>query len=148
MNRKIFVNLPVRDLDETIRFFAELGFEFDPRFTDENATCMIVSENIYVMLLVENFYETFIPEKKTWTRSDNNEAIIALFLDSRKEVDDLVNKAVKFGGTEYRVSDEYEMDWMYGRSFEDINGHLWEISYMDETKMPEEMKQSVKVINK
>ncbi len=136
MTREIFVNLPVKDLNETIKFFTELGFEFDPQYTDKNATCMIIDEKIYIMLLVEDFFKEFIPKKNIWKRSDNNEVIIAIFLDSRKEVDDLVNKAVSLGGIEYKTKEEYEMEWMYGRSFEDINGHLWEFSYIDKDSIP------------
>lgn len=137
MVKQIFLNLPVKDLNKTIEFFTKLGFKFNPQFTDENATCMIIGENIFAMLLVEKFFKTFtkkeISDSKKYT-----EAILALATDSRKKVDDMVKKAIDAGGKEPRESQDH--GWMYGRSFEDIDGHLWEIFYMDESKMPKEMK--------
>ena len=139
MTKQIFVNLPVKDLNKTIEFFAKLGFTFNPQFTDENAACMIIGENIFAMLLVENFFKNFIPTKKICDAKKNTEVLVALSSQSRKKVDEMIDKAIAAGGSEYRNAEDY--GWMYGRSFEDINGHIWEIGYMDESKMPEEMKR-------
>jgi uncharacterized protein len=124
---KIFVNLPVKDLNKTIEFFTKLGFKFNPQFTDKNATCMIVGEDIFVMLLVEKFFQTFT-KKEICDTSKNTEVIVALSVESRERVDKMINKAIEAGGRESRELQDHE--WMYGRSFEDINGHLWEIIYM------------------
>ncbi|MBI2659713.1 VOC family protein [Candidatus Woesearchaeota archaeon] len=137
MVKQIFVNLPVKDLNKTIEFFTRLGFRFNPQFTDENATCMIISKDIFAMLLVEKFFKTFTP-KEIADAKNSTEVLLALSVGSRKEVDEMVNKALKAGGKEPRASQDH--GWMYGRSFEDINGHIWEVFHMDESKMPEEMK--------
>ena len=135
MITKIFVNLPVKDLNKTVEFFTKLGFKFNPQFTDENATCMIVGKDIFVMLLVEKFFKTFT-KKEISDTTKNTEAIVALSTQSKEEVDRLIEKVVGAGGRESR--DPQDHGWMYGRSFEDINGHLWEIFYMDENAMKKE----------
>src|SRR5438094_7773543 len=99
---KIFVNLPVKDLKKTMDFFSELGFKFRPMFTDENAACMVISEDIYAMLLVEKFFKSFIPDKEICDTKRSAEAIVALSAKTRKEVDELIRKAVAAGGSEYR----------------------------------------------
>jgi uncharacterized protein len=129
MTTKIFVNLPVQDLNKTIEFFTKLGFRFNPQFTDENASCMIVGEDIFVMLLVEKFFKTFT-KKEICDTTKNIEVIVALSAESREKVDQMINKAIEAGGRESREPQDH--GWMYGRSFEDINRHLWEIIYMDE----------------
>jgi len=136
---KIFVNLPVSDLKKTMTFFSELGFTFNPMFTNENAACMVISEDIYSMLLVEKFFKSFIPDKEICDTKKSSEAIIALSANTREEVDELIGRAVSAGGSEYRQALDY--GWMYGRAFQDINGHIWEIIYMDMTAIPEEMKK-------
>ena len=135
MITNIFVNLPVKDLNKTVEFFTKLGFTFNPQFTDENATCMIVGKDIFVMLLVEKFFKTFT-KKEISDTTKNTEAIVALSAQSREEVDQMMEKVVDAGGKEAR--DPQDHGWMYGRSFEDINGHLWEIFYMDESAMKKE----------
>jgi predicted lactoylglutathione lyase len=135
MITNIFVNLPVKDLNKTVEFFTKLGFTFNPQFTDENATCMIVGKDIFVMLLVEKFFKTFT-KRETSDTTKNTEAIVALSAQSREEVDQMMEKVVNAGGKEAR--DPQDHGWMYGRSFEDINGHLWEIFYMDESAMKKE----------
>jgi uncharacterized protein len=132
MITNIFVNLPVKDLNKTVEFFTKLGFTFNPQFTDENATCMIVGKDIFVMLLVEKFFKTFT-KKEISDTTKNTEAIVALSAQSREEVDQMMEKVLGAGGREAR--DPQDHGWMYGRSFEDINGHLWEIFYMDESAM-------------
>ncbi len=136
MGTKIFVNLPVGDLGKTVKFFAALGFKFNPKFTDENATCMIIDDKngIYAMLLVEKFFRTFTKKGICDTARDT-EAIIALSVESREMVDGMVRKAVKAGGSEPREKQDH--GWMYGRSFQDLDGHLWEVFCMDEGKMPQ-----------
>ena len=132
MITKFFVNLPVKDLNKTVEFFTKLGFTFNPQFTDENATCMIVGNDIFVMLLVEKFFKTFT-KKEISDVSKNTEVIVALSTQSREEVDQMMEKVVGAGGKESR--DPQDHGWMYGRSFDDIDGHLWEIFYMDESAM-------------
>jgi uncharacterized protein len=130
MASKIFINLPVKDLDKTIEFFTKLGFSFDPQFTNKSATCMVIGENIYIMLLVEDFFKTFT-KKRIATKA--TEAILAISAESREKVDDMLKKAKAAGGKEEREPQDH--GWMYGRSFEDINGHIWEILYMDENSI-------------
>ncbi|MGI8577404.1 MAG: VOC family protein [Nocardioidaceae bacterium] len=128
MSRHIFVNLPVKDLQQSIDFFTKLGFEFNAQFTDENASCMVISENSYVMLLVEDFFKTFT-KKHLCDATTHTEAIVALSADSRQAVDDLVGQALDAGGRP--SGDKMGQGPMYGWSFQDLDGHLWEIIYMD-----------------
>ena len=138
MAKQIFINLPVKDLTKTIEFFTKLGFKFNPQFTDENATCMIIGENIFAMLLVEKFFKSFI-SKEIADAKKTTEVLLGLHFGSRKEVDEVLNKAIKAGGIESKEAQEH--GWMYSRSFEDINGHIWEMFYMNMDKMPQEMKE-------
>ncbi|MBS3168633.1 glyoxalase/bleomycin resistance/extradiol dioxygenase family protein [Candidatus Woesearchaeota archaeon] len=138
MVKQIFVNLPINNLNKSVDFFKRLGFKFNPLFTDENATCMIIGENMYVMLLVEKFFKSFIPGKDIANASKNTEVLVALSAENREEVDKMIKNAVSAGGKEYREAADH--GWMYGRAFQDLDGHIWEIFYMDESKMPEEMK--------
>ena len=133
------MNLPAKVLNKTIEFFTKLGFKFNPQFTDENATCMIVGEDIFVMLLVEKFFKTFT-KKEICDTSKNTEVIVALSVEGREKVDQMINKAIEAGGTESREPQDH--GWMYGRSFEDINGHIWEIIYMDESALKNDEKHS------
>jgi len=128
MINKIFVNLPVKDLQRSKSFFSSLGFTFNKQFTNENAACLVISGDIYAMLLTEKFYQTFI-RKEIADSAKLNEVIVALNCESRGEVDALLEKALKAGAVEYREPEVHE--WMYGRSFEDLDGHLWELGYMD-----------------
>jgi predicted lactoylglutathione lyase len=132
MAQQIFVNLPVKDLKKAVEFFTKLGFTFNPQFTDENATCMIVGDNIFVMLLVEDFFKTFI-KKEICDATKSTEVLLALSAESREMVDEMVSKAIEAGGTEPREPQDH--GWMYGRSFEDVDGHIWEILYMDESAL-------------
>jgi uncharacterized protein len=128
MSRMIFVNLPVQDLDRSVEFFRGLGFGFNEQFTDENATCMVVSEQACVMLLVEKFFSTFTTKDVADARKQT-EAIIAVSAESREEVDALVDKALAQGGT--RMKEPSDEGFMYGRSFYDLDGHAWEVMWMD-----------------
>jgi uncharacterized protein len=135
MATQIFVNLPVRDLNKTIQFFTKLGFMFNPQFTDENAACMIVGKEIFVMLLIEKFFKTFT-KKEICDTAKNTEVIVALSAESRQKVDQMISKAVESGGKETREPQDH--GWMYERAFQDIDGHLWEVIYMDESAMKKE----------
>ena len=138
MTTQIFVNLPVKDLSRTVEFFKKLGFAFNPQFTNENATCMIINNNIFVMLLVEKFFKTFTKKEICDTTKDT-EVIIALSTESREKVDEMMQNVFEAGGNESREPEDY--GWMYGRSFQDINGHLWEIIYMDEKALKNDEHQ-------
>ena len=129
MSRKIFVNLAVKDLDKTVEFFTALGFEFNPQFTDENATCMNLNEGAFVMLLVEPFFQSFT-KKALADATTHTEAIMALSADSRAEVDELADKALAAGAKP--SNDPMDEGPMYSRSFQDVDGHLWEVFHMDE----------------
>jgi predicted lactoylglutathione lyase len=128
MATQIYVNLPVKDLQKSIAFFTQLDFTFNAQFTDQNATCMIVGENIFVMLLVEEFFQTFTTKKMVDTAS-STEVILAISAESRAQVDALVNKAFQAGATSYNEPQDH--GWMYSWSFQDLDGHLWEIMYAD-----------------
>jgi uncharacterized protein len=130
MATKIFVNLPVKNLKKSIEFFTKLGFMFNPKFTDDKATCMIISEDIFAMLLVEERFKTFTI-KGICETDKQTEVILALNTDSREKVDKMIHHAIQAGGSEPKEPQDH--GWMYGRSFQDIDGHLWEIFYMDET---------------
>ena len=126
--RKLFVNLPVENLDKSVEFFTKLGFEFNPTFTDENATCMILSEDAYVMLLVKPFFKTFTSKDLSDTTTQI-QVILALSADSRDEVDELVRTALESGGTPANETQDHGL--MYSSSFHDLDGHLWEVLWMD-----------------
>jgi len=128
MAKQIFVNLPVKDLDRAVAFFTRLGFTFNAQFTDATATCMIIGENIFAMLLTEEKFRGFTP-KAICDSSTSTEVLIALSYDSRAEVDDLVNKALAAGGTTH--SEPQDHGFMYLRAFQDLDGHNWEIFFMD-----------------
>jgi len=128
MATSIFVNLPVKDLNRSVEFFTQLGYTFNQQFTDDNATCMVISENIYAMLLVEKFFKSFI-RKDIADASKVKESLIALSAGSKADVDGLIEKVINAGGIE--VSDPQDQGFMYSRAFEDLDGHHWEIFWMD-----------------
>lgn len=134
MPRMIFVNLPVSDLERSVDFFTALGFGFDERFTDATGTCMIISETIYAMLLVEARF-TELSSRPVIDTADGSEVLIALSYDSREEVDDLCDRALAAGGTESHPAQDH--GFMYQRSFHDPDGHVWEIFHMDMSAIPE-----------
>jgi len=123
MVSRIFVNLPVKELPRSIAFFTALGFTFNAQFTDENATCMIVGENIFVMLLTEGMFQGFTP-KPLVDAHTATEVLIALSMESRAKVDELVAAAVAAGGKLPREPQEH--GFMYAHAFEDLDGHIWE----------------------
>ena len=126
--RKLFVNLAVKDLSASVRFFETLGFEFDPRFTDATASCMLVGEDAYVMLLTQAKLREFTT-KELADPAVGTQAIMAVTADGREEVDRLAERALELGGS--RANDPIELDFMYSRSFNDPDGHLWEVFWMD-----------------
>ncbi|WP_455834023.1 VOC family protein [Pseudarthrobacter siccitolerans] len=135
MPKQLFLNLPVKDLNRTVDFFTALGFTFNPDFTDENATCMIVNENACVMLLVEAYFKTFTSKDVSGTQG-SAEAIIAYSVDSREEVDEAVRTALANGGS--ASQDPQDHGFMYNHSFQDPDGHLWEVFWMDPAGAPAE----------
>lgn len=133
MSSQIFVNLPVRDLDKSKAFFAALGYANNPQFTDENAACIVISDAIYVMLLVEPFFQGFTRKTIADART-HTEVILCLSADTRAGVDALADKAIAAGGSETLEAKDY--GFMYQRSFQDLDGHQWEVVHMDESAMP------------
>jgi predicted lactoylglutathione lyase len=127
MTKKIFVNLPVQDLDRSVGFFKSLGFSFNPQFTDETATCMIVSDDIFVMLLTRAKFQTFTP-KPVCDARESTEVLVCLGLDSREEVDAMVRRAVAAGGSTHNEPQDH--GFMYGHGFADLDGHIWELVHM------------------
>lgn len=128
MTRKIFVNLPVADLKRSMDFFAQLGFAFNLKFTDEKGACMIISDKAFVMLLTKPFFKTFTKNEICDT-SAHTECMFALSCESRDEVDELVKKAVAAGGK--HAMEPVDHGFMYGWSFYDLDGHHWEVGWMD-----------------
>jgi predicted lactoylglutathione lyase len=128
MTRQIFVNLPVKDIARSMQFFRQLGFDFNMQFTDDKAACLIIGENIYAMLLKEEFFKNFT-KKEIADSSKVTEVLIAIDVESKEAVDLLVQKAVRAGGTIY--SEPADHGWMYQHSFADLDGHQWEIFYSD-----------------
>ena len=128
MAKSIFVNLPVKDLKKSIEFFTRLGFSFNPQFTDVTATCMIVSDNIFVMLLTHPKFAGFTP-KPICDATQATEVLVALDCNSRDEVDEMVRKAVAAGGSTYNAPQDH--GFMYAHGFQDLDGHIWEVFYMD-----------------
>jgi predicted lactoylglutathione lyase len=134
MTTKIFVNLPVNNLKKSIEFFTKLDFTFNPQFTDETATCMIVSDDIFVMLLTHDKFKTFTP-KAICDATKSTEVLVCLSCESRDHVNDMVRKAVVAGGITYNQPQDH--GFMYGHGFQDLDGHIWELIYME----PSAMKQ-------
>ena len=128
MSRMIFVNLPVQDLTRSTDFFTRLGFTFNQQFTDETSTCMVVSEQACVMLLSRPFFSTFTT-KAVADSATTTEAILAVSADSREEVDTLVDTALELGAQP--TKEPQDEGFMYGRSFYDLDGHHWEVLWMD-----------------
>lgn len=128
MTTKIFVNLPVKNLNKSIEFFTKLGYSFNQQFTDETATCMIVTDDIFVMLLTEEKFKTFTPKEICDARKAT-EVLVCLSLESREKVDEMVRKAVAAGGATY--NDPQDLGFMYAHGFQDLDGHIWELIYME-----------------
>lgn len=128
MSKLIFVNLPVADLDAAKAFYAAIGFTNNPQFTDETAACMVLSDVIHVMLLTHDKFTQFTP-KRIADAHATSEVLICISEDSREGVDAITDKALAAGGKEARERQDY--GFMYSRSFEDPDGHIWEPMWMD-----------------
>lgn len=128
MSTQIFVNLPVTDLNQSIEFFTQLGFQFNPQFTDETATCMIVSENIFVMLLTHEKFKTFTPNP-ICDATKSTEVLTCLSVENRAKVDEMVCNAIAAGGKTYNEPQDH--GFMYAHGFQDLDGHIWELVYME-----------------
>jgi uncharacterized protein len=128
MVTQIFVNLPVKNLEKSIEFFSKLGFTFNAQFTDASSTCMVMSDTIYAMLLSEERFKTFSP-KPISDATKTTEVLIALSLENREQVTDMVSKAVAAGGTTYNEPQDH--GFMYQHGFQDLDGHIWEVFFMD-----------------
>jgi len=134
MSRQIFVNLPIKNMERSQAFFKALGFTFNPQFTNEQGACMVISENHnYVMLLVEPFFQTFT-KKPIADATRTTEVLLCLSCASRTEVDELVKKALAAGGTSPNPPQDH--GFMYGHGFTDLDGHVWELMYMDPNAAP------------
>ena len=133
MATQIYVNLPVKNIERTQAFFTSLGFSFNPQFSNDQAICMVVADDIYVMLLVESFFQTFT-KKPVADATKGTEVIVCLSCESRARVDELVAKAVAAGGRAPNPKQDH--GFMYGHGFEDLDGHVWELTYMDPNAAP------------
>ena len=136
MARQIFVNLPIRDMPRSQAFFRALGFEFNAQFTNDQGACMVVADGIHVMLLVEPFFQTFTKLPVSDARK-STEVLIALSCDDRAEVDALVAKAVAAGATTPNAPQDH--GFMYQHGFADLDGHQWEVFWMDMDQAPKQM---------
>jgi len=125
---QIFVNLPVKDLDRSKEFFAKLGYSFNPKFTDATAACMVISDDIYAMLLTEAKFKEFTT-KPIANAKEATEVLICLSLESKVKVNEVMDTALNAGAVEARPVMDY--GFMFGRSFHDLDGHIWEIIWMD-----------------
>jgi len=135
MATKIFVNLPVKNLPKSIEFFTRLGFNFNPQFTDDTAACMVISESIFAMLLTHPKFAEFT-RKDIADATKTTEVLIALDAESREAVDNIVKNAREAGGTIYDQARDH--GWMYQHSFADLDGHQWEVMYMDISALPQQ----------
>jgi uncharacterized protein len=126
--RMIFVNLPVKDLEASKRFFGELGFTFNPQFTNESGACMVIEENIFAMLLTEPFFSGFINGEISDANA-TKEVLVCLSAQSREEVDQFLAKALAAGARPWKPNQDH--GFMYGCSFQDLDGHVWEVMWMD-----------------
>lgn len=128
MPSKVFINLPVKDLGRSVEFFTNMGFQFNPQFSDDKAGCMVVSDRIFVMLLTESYFKTFI-DTSLCDANQQTEVLIALDANSVDEVKEFISKALSLGGRIYAEPKDH--GFMYQHSFADLDGHKWELVYMD-----------------
>ena len=134
MARQIFVNLPIKNMERSKAFFGALGFTFNPQFTNEQGACMVINDGAsYAMLLVEPFFQSFT-KKPISDAKKSTEVLVCLSCDSRAEVDSLVKKALAAGGTTPNAPQDH--GFMYGHGFEDLDGHVWELMWMDPNAAP------------
>ena len=131
--KSIYVNLPVKDLAQTKAFWTKLGFSFNQQFSDDKALCLIMNDGlIYSMLITHEFFSTFT--NRSIADASSTQVLIAIEVESREKVDEIVQGALANGGSRYRESADH--GWMYYDSFADIDGHQWEVMYTDATKIP------------
>jgi uncharacterized protein len=128
MSRKIFVNLPVKELDKSIEFFTQLGYSFNQDFTDETATCMVISDDIFIMLLTEAKFQEFTPNP-ICDATQHTEVLVCLSIDSREAVDAMVASAIAAGATTHNEPKDH--GFMYVHAFQDLDGHIWELLFME-----------------
>ena len=133
MHKQIFVNLPVGNLSRSRAFFESLGLHFEPKFSNDQGACLVVGDNIFAMLLTNDFFKTFTA-KPIADATRSTEVLVCLSCESRAEVDALVQKALAAGGTAPRAPQDH--GFMYGHGFEDLDGHIWELVYMDPNAAP------------
>jgi predicted lactoylglutathione lyase len=143
MSRTIFVNLPVDDLAESVAFFTELGLSFNAQFTDDRATCMVVGDQAFVMLLDRPFFASFT--RKEVAAPTVTECAVGLSAESRDEVDRLVDRALALGAAP--AADPQDEGFMYGRSFHDLDGHLWELIWMDPAAAAPPRSQEISLVD-
>jgi predicted lactoylglutathione lyase len=133
--RMIFVNLPVKNLERSKAFFTAIGFTLNPQFSNDDAACMVIEENIFTMLLTEPFFSGFLAGGEIADATKTTEVLTCLSAGSREEVDDILAKALAAGGKPWKPV--MDMGFMYGASFQDPDGHVWELNYMDMSAMPQ-----------
>lgn len=137
MATKIFVNLPVKDLEKSMEFFKKVGYTFNEHFTDATAACMVISEDIYAMLLTEPKFKGFLPkEKQVADATKQTEVLIALSCDTKEKVHELADAAMNAGATEARPPED--LGFMFTRMFNDLDGHIWEVFWMDPAAIPQQ----------
>ena len=134
MSTQIFVNLPVKDLPKSIEFFQALGYTFNPQFTDANAACLVISEHIFAMLLTLPMFQGFTP-KAICDTAKSTEVLIALSCESRAKVQELTRKAFTAGATPHTEPKDH--GFMYQHSFQDLDGHIWELFHMEPNAVPQ-----------
>lgn len=131
---QIYVNLPVKNIEQTKAFWTNVGFPVNDQISDENAVCIIMGDNMYVMFLTEDYFQTF--SERPVPKGDTTQVLVAIGLNSRKEVDQVVNAAVENGATQHEEPQDH--GWMYQNSFWDINGHGWNIIFADPSQLPQQ----------
>ena len=135
MARQIFVNLSTKDLEKAKKFYQEIGFSINEQFTNENGACIVISDTIYAMILAESFFKTFLKDKTISDARTSTESLVALSAESKEEVNAMEDKALAAGGSPLRDPEDH--GFMYTRSFQDPDGHIWEIFWMDPSKVPQ-----------
>lgn len=131
---QIYVNLPVKDVQKTKEFWTKVGFSINEQFSDDKATCVVLNDTIYVMFLQEDYFMTFT--NKPVAKENISQVLVAVGLNSREEVDTIVNTAVENGASQHEEPQDY--GWMYQNSFWDLDGHGWNITFADMSQMPAE----------
>ncbi|OVE55561.1 MULTISPECIES: VOC family protein [Chryseobacterium] len=131
---QIYVNLPVKDVQKTKEFWTKLGFPTNDEMSNDKSVCVVMNENTYVMFLTEEFFQTF--SERPVPKGDTTQVLVAISLDTREQVDQMVNTAVANGATQHEEPQDY--GWMYHNSFWDINGHGWNVMFADPSQMPKD----------